>query len=60
MLCKFQLPVFKFNFCTPLLFNLTCLEKARELKKKKIYFCFFYYAKAFVCVNHNKLWKILK
>ena len=34
MLCKFQLPVFKFNFCTPLLFNLTCLEKARELKKK--------------------------
>ena len=35
MLCKFQLPVFKFNFCTPLLFNLTCLEKARELKKKK-------------------------
>ena len=35
------------------------LEKARELKKKKIYFCFTDYAKAFDCVDH-KLWKILK
>ena len=25
-----------------------------------IYFCFIHYAKAFDCVNHNKLWKILK
>ena len=51
------------------------LEKAKEpeiklptsvgsLKKqefqKNIYFCFIYYAKAFDCVDHNKLWKILK
>ena len=34
-------------------------EKARELQKD-IYFCFIDYAKAFDCVNHNKLWKILK
>ena len=36
------------------------IEKARELKKKKIYFCFIDYAKAFDCVDHNKPWKILK
>ena len=29
-------------------------------KKKKIYFCFTDYAKAFDCVDHNKLWEILK
>ena len=29
-------------------------------KKKKIYFCFFKYANAFDCVDHNKLWKILQ
>ena len=34
-------------------------EKARELQKN-IYFYFFDYAKAFDCVDHNKLWKILK
>ena len=34
-------------------------EKARELQKN-IYFCFVEYAKAFDCVDHNKLWKILK
>ena len=28
--------------------------------KKNIYFCFIDYAKAFGCVDHNKLWKILK
>ena len=37
------------------------IEKAREFQKKKnIYFCFVDYAKAFDCVHHNKLWKILK
>ena len=36
------------------------LEKAREFQKKNIYFCFLDYAKAFDCVDHNKLWKILK
>ena len=35
------------------------IEKARELEKN-IYFCFIHYAKAFDCVDHNKLWKILK
>ena len=37
------------------------IEKAKEFQKKKnIYFCFIDYAKAFDCVDHNKLWKILK
>ena len=35
------------------------MEKAREFQKN-IYFCFIDYAKAFDCVHHNKLWKILK
>ena len=35
------------------------IEKAREFQKN-IYFCFMDYAKAFACVDHNKLWKILK
>ena len=35
------------------------IEKAREFQKN-IYFSFIYYAKAFDCVDHNKLWKILK
>ena len=35
------------------------LEKAREFQKN-IYFCFIDYAKAFDCVDHNKLWKILR
>ena len=34
------------------------IEKAREFQKY-IYFCFIDYAKAFDCVDHNKLWKIL-
>ena len=47
------------------------LEKAEEpeiklptsagsLKKRESYFCFIDYAKAFDCVDHNKLWEILK
>ena len=35
------------------------IEKARDFQKS-IYFCFIDYAKAFDCVDHNKLWKILK
>ena len=35
------------------------IEKAREFQKN-IYFCFIDYPKAFDCVDHNKLWKILK
>ena len=35
------------------------IEKAREFQKN-IYFCFIDYAKAFDCVDHNELWKILK
>ena len=34
--------------------------KRQESSKKNIYFCFTDYAKAFDCVDHNKLWKILK
>ena len=39
----------------------TCwiIEKAREFQKN-IYFCFTDYSKVFDCVDHNKLWKILK
>ena len=35
------------------------IKKAREFQKN-IYFCFIDYAKAFDCVDHNKLWKILQ
>ena len=35
------------------------IKKAREFQKS-IYFCFIDYAKAFDCVDHNKLWKIVK
>ena len=35
------------------------IEKASEFQKN-IYFCFIVYAKAFDCVDHDKLWKILK
>ena len=35
------------------------IEKAREFQKN-IYFCFIDYAKAFDCVDHNKLWEILE
>ena len=34
-------------------------EKEREFQKN-IYFCFIDYAKAFDCVDHNKLWKVVK
>src|SRR5574341_842534 len=35
-------------------------RKKQETSRKNIYFCFIHYAKAFNCVDHNKLWKILK
>ena len=35
------------------------IEKAREFQKN-IYFCFIDYSKSFDCVDHNKLWKVLK
>ena len=39
--------------------NCWIMEKAREFQKN-IYFCFIDYAKVFDCVDHKKLWKILK
>ena len=39
--------------------NICWVRKAREFQKNT-YFCFIDYAKAFDCVDHNKLWKILK
>ena len=40
--------------------NICCIkDKAREFQKN-IYFCFIDYAKAFDCVDHSKLWKILR
>ena len=35
-------------------------SKKQENSRKNIYFCFIDYAKAFDCMDHNKLWKILK
>ena len=35
-------------------------RKSKRIPEKKIYFCFIDYAKAFDCVDHNKLWKNLK
>ena len=35
-------------------------SKKQESSRKNIYFCFIDYAKAFDCVDHNKLWEILK
>ena len=36
------------------------IEKAKKQQQKNIYFCFIDYAKAFDCVDHKKLWEILK
>ena len=40
--------------------NICCIIKKARKFQKNIYFCFIDYAKAFDCVDHNKLWKILK
>ena len=39
--------------------NIRCIIKKAKEFQKNIYFCFIDYAKAFDCVDHNKLWKIL-
>ena len=38
----------------------TASSKSKRVPEKNIYFCFIDYAKAFDCVNHNKLWNILR
>ena len=38
----------------------TCAGSWKKQFQKNIYFCFIDYAKAFDCVDHNKLWKILQ
>ena len=40
--------------------NIPWITEEETEFQKNIYFCFIDYAKAFVCVDHNKLWKILK
>ena len=40
--------------------NICWIIKKARVSQKNIYFCFTDYAKAFDCVDHNKLWKILK
>ena len=40
--------------------NTCCIIRKTRKFQKNIYFCFIDYAKAFDCVDHNKLWKILK
>jgi len=40
--------------------NILCIIKKTREFQKNIYFCFIDYAKAFDCVDHKKLWKILK
>ena len=38
----------------------TSVGSSKKRVPEKVYFCFIDYAKAFDCVDHNKLWKILK
>ena len=40
--------------------NINWIIEKQESSRKKIYFCFIDYAKAFDCVDHKKLWQILK
>ena len=40
--------------------NICWIMENQENSRKNIYFCFIDYAKAFDCVDHNKLWKILR
>ena len=72
---KFSKPGFSNTWTVNFQMFKLLLEKAEEQKiklptssgsskkqefQKNIYFCFIYYAKAFACVDHDKLWKILK
>ena len=40
--------------------NIRWIIKKQKSSRKNIYFCFIDYAKAFDCVDHNQLWKVLK
>ena len=40
--------------------NICCIIEKQENSRKNIYFCFIDYTKALYCVDHNKLWEILK
>jgi len=40
--------------------NIRWIMKKQKSSRKNIYFCFIDYVKAFDCVDHNKLWEILK
>ena len=52
---------YDFSFSLELLLEFLYLHSSTHShSRKNIYFCFIDYAKAFDCVNHNKLWKILK
>ena len=46
-------------FITSATWEAQIIEKAREFQKN-IYLCFIHYAKTFDCVDHKKLWKVLK
>ena len=47
-------------YSVPVFHSFLLLTKILREFQKNIYFCFIDYAKAFKCVDHNKLWKILK
>ena len=51
--------LFAFNTVSNKVGFIASMEKAREFQRNT-YFCFIDYAKAFDCVDHKKLWKILK
>ena len=54
---EIKLPTPKLLFDNQIAFWI--IKKTRDFQKS-VYFCFIVYAKAFDCVDHNKLWKILK